>query len=249
MAASARPSRPLRRAVGVLASLVAAADLTVATAVEHNGAGIPTVHEASRPLMIGYGVTLLALALFAIVTASARPAAPTPRVSAAKRRQLEERRVVQALRSKGWYVADDIRLAHADVDHIAIGPAGILAIQTRWTNRPDDRGKPAVRARIAAAQLREALAVRELDVEVVPAVLTFGPGLPEAPGGVKVADAVAMLNGYQTDEWLEQLAGRVLLPDAVVDAVRETVADLREVAAVTARASTAGEVRQPALVG
>jgi len=246
MAATTRPARPVRRAFGLLASLVAAADLTVTTAVEGNGAGIPTVPDASRPLMLAYGIVLLAVGLYAIATSFASKAPAKP--SAARRRQLEERRVVNALRAMGWYVADDVTLPHADVDHVAIGPAGVLAIQTRWTNRPDDRGKPAVRARIAAVQLRKALAVRELDVEVVPAVLTFGPGLTKEPGGVKVVDAVAMLNGYQSDEWLDQLGSRVLLADAVVDAVRETVADLRE-AAPAAPVRSAAVVREPALVG
>jgi hypothetical protein len=248
MAVTSHRARPVRRAFGVLAAVVAAADLTVATAVEQNGAGIPTVPDASRPLMIAYGMVLLAVGLCAIATSFGSTAAAAPRPSAARRRQLEERKVVHALRSRGWYVADDVTFPHADVDHVAIGPAGVLAIQTRWTNRPDDRGKPAVRARIAAAQLRKALAVRELDVEIVPAVLTFGPGLTEEPGGVKVVDAVAMLNGYQADEWLEQLTSRVLLPDAVVDAVRETVADLRE--GTPARSSSPAVTdREPALVG
>lgn len=246
MAARTRPARPVRRAFGLLASLVAAAVVTVSTAVEGNGAGIPTVADESRPLMVAYGLLLLAIGLGAIATSfgSKPPAKP----SAARRRQLEERRVVDALRAMGWYVADDVSLAHADVDHVAVGPAGVLAIQTRWTNRPDERGKPTVRARIAAVQLRKTLAVRELDVEVVPAVLTFGPGLTREPGGVKVVDAVAMLNGYQADEWLEQLASRALLGDAVVDAVRETVAELREAAPATPFRAAA-VVREPALVG
>lgn len=246
MAATTRPPRPLRRAFGLLASLVAAADLAVATAVEHNGAGIPTVPESSRPLLLVYGAVLLAVGLAAIATSFGTKAPARP--SAARRRQLEERRVVDALREMGWYVADQVTLGQADVDHVAIGPAGVLAIQTRWTNRPDDRGKPAVRARIAAAQLRRALAVQELDVEVVPAVLTFGPGLTREPGGVKVVDAVAMLNGYQADEWLEQLRSRSLLADPVVDAVRETVADLRE-GVVPWASPAAAPAREAVLVG
>ncbi len=43
-----------------------------------------------------------------------------------------------------------------------------------WTNRPDARGRAAVRARIAAGRLRGLLAEREVNVEVVPAVLAFG---------------------------------------------------------------------------
>ena len=249
MAATTRSPRPLRRAFGLLASVVAAADLAVATSVEGNGAGIPTVPPSSRPLMLAYGAVLLAIGLWAVATSFGRKAAAAGRPSPARRRELEERRVIAALRGLGWYVADEISLPHADIDHVVVGPAGVLAVQTRWTNRQDDRGKPAARARIAAGQLRKALAVRELDVEVVPAVLTFGPGLTKEPGGVKVVDAVAMLNGYQADEWIAQLGSRTLLADDLVDAVREVVGDLHEDAPVTTRPSAASApTREPALV-
>lgn len=253
--AGSTPSRPLRRAFGLLVAAGAAADLAVATAVDGNRLGIPTVVPSARTGMVAYGGVLVAVALWAVVTsfghrkvapgtkpsataadaATAGPArstgvavAPRPTSGRLHIDDGDERTVLHALRDEGWYVADDVVLAHVDVDHIAIGPAGVLAIQTQWTDRPDARGKPAVRARIAAHQLRRALALRELDVEVVPAVLTFGPGLTHEPGGVRVVDAVAMLNGYQSDAWIAQLTARALLPEPVVDAVRTLVADLRE---------------------
>jgi hypothetical protein len=234
----ASAARLLRRAFGVLAGLVAAADLAVATAVDGNSLGLPPVAPSARTPMLAYGAVLVAVAVAAIVTSfrhEEAPAgagdadpAPTDASTSAGKHARDERKVVHALRHVGWYVADDIVLNHVDVDHVAIGPAGVLAIQTQWTDRPDHRGKPAARARIAAHQLRSALAQRELDVEVVPAVLTFGPGLTREPGGVKVVDAVAVLNGYQADEWLAQLTSRTLLSDDVVDAVRTAVGDLRE---------------------
>lgn len=249
MAVNAPPARPLRRGFGLLAVAVAGADLLLATAVEGNHLGIPTVPDGSRPLALVYGALLLAVGLWAVATSFAHAAAPERKASPAKRRRVEERRVIQSLRELGWYVADDVSLAHVDVDHVAVGPAGVLAVQTRWTDRPDPRGRPAARARIGATQLRKALAARELSVEVVPAVLTFGPGLTEEPGGVKVVDAVAMLNGYQAAEWLEQLGARVLLADDVVDAVRETIADLREDSGAAApQTPAAAGGREPALV-
>jgi hypothetical protein len=253
----------MRRMFGLLAGLVAAGDIAVATALEGNPLGIPAVTPAAETPMIAYGVILMGIALAAIVTSFAaddddeqhgddhgdrahRPSADTASVEPGHhlaqtlrhhlRHADDERKVVHALRHVGWYVADDVVLPHVDVDHVAIGPAGVLAIQTQWTDRTDARGKPAARARIAAHQLRKALAVQELDVEVVPAVLTFGPGLTHEPGGVKVVDAVAMLNGYQAEEWLTQLTSRVLLGDAVVDAVRTIVGDLREGVPATAKA-------------
>lgn len=132
------------------------------------------------------------------------------------------------LRRRGWYVADDVFVAGAQIDHVAVGPAGVLAVQVMWTNRPDPRGKAAVRARIAAARLRGALAAREVDVEVVPAVLAFGPGSTDEPGGLKVVDSVAILFADQSGRWVNELSRRRLLAAATLESVRDTVADLRE---------------------
>ena len=223
--------RPVRRAFGILAGLVAAADIAVATAVAGNDFNIPAAPAESRSRMLAYGIALLLVGVYTVATSFGRDeniaAAPTTVVPV----EGEERQVIHALRDRGWYVADDVLLPHVDVDHVAVGPAGILAVQVQWTNEPDTRGRPAARARIAAHQLRKALAAKELDVDVVPAILTFGPGLTPMPGGVKVVDAVAMLNGYQADEWLSELGRRVMLSEETVDSVREVVCDLREHAA------------------
>ena len=232
MPAADRPARPLRRGFGVVAALVAAADLAVATAVEGNGFGIPTIPEEHRPSLLVYAGVLLVMAVWAVTTSFAKAAKEerlaVPSLDPTRPDEATERTVIHALRERGWYVADDVQLPHVDVDHIAVGPAGVLTVQIQWTNKVDDRGRPAARARIAAHQLRKALAQRELNVDVVPAILTFGPGLTEQPGGVRVIDAVAVLNGYQADEWLNELSRRVLLSEGVVDGVRHVVAELRE---------------------
>ncbi len=247
MAVGSRPSRPLRRAFGLASVLMSATVLALSSAVDNNDVGIPTVPAASQAPMTGYGILVLLMGLSAVATSFGRVAALA---SGERRGNDPEQGVLHALRRSGWYVADHVVLPHVDVDHVAIGPAGILAVQTRWTNRSDHRGQPAARARVAAHQLRRALAACEIDVEVVPAVLTFGPGLPDEPGGVKVIDAVAMLNGYQADVWLDELGQRSLLSSATVDAVRQTVGDLREQApdAHVGMADDRTPTRRPVLV-
>jgi hypothetical protein len=232
MPAAAHPARPIRRGFGVVAGLVAAADIAVATAVDGNSLGIPTIPQEHRPQLLGYAAILLGMALWAVATSFAKAGKAeriaVPDLDPASPDETMERTVIHALRERGWYIADDVQLHHVDVDHIAVGPAGVLTVQIQWTNKPDTRGRPAARARIAAHQLRKALAAKELNVDVVPAILTFGPGLTEQPGGVRVVDAVAMLNGYQAEEWLNELSRRVLLPEGLVEGVRHVVAELRE---------------------
>lgn len=142
-------------------------------------------------------------------------------------------RSVHELRAHGWFVGDGISLPNGDIDHVLVGPAGVLAVQVMSSLERDPRGKADVRARIAARQLQHHLAVKELPVDVVPAVLACGPGQPDVPGGVKVVDGVAFLFDDHAHAWLEQLRCRRLLDDCTVDSVRDVVASMMEMAAAS----------------
>ena len=136
---------------------------------------------------------------------------------------------LHVLRSQGWFVADGLRLSGVDADHVLVGPAGVIVVQEMWSDRgADRRGKAPVRARIAARRLQHELAVREIRVEVVPAVFGRGRGQPECPGGVRVIDGVAYLFEDSAEEWLDHLASTRLLDDDTLDAVRGVLADLVE---------------------
>jgi hypothetical protein len=222
--------RPFRRCFGVLAALTAAADLAVAAAVPDNAHRIPTVDDSIRPFVVGYGVFLGMVAVWAVATSfakRARSAAPAP-VVPVEEDTFRDPSVLHELRRHGWFIADDIRLDHADIDHVAVGPAGVLAVQTMRTDVQDPRGKAAARARIAAQQLRNLLAQKEISVDVVPAVVAWGPGLDHVPGGVKIVDSCAILLGHQADEWLSDLSSRELLPEETVAAVRFVLSDMLE---------------------
>src|SRR5688500_10455193 len=120
MPVDARPARPVRRAFGILAGLVAAADLAVPTAGSGNSYGVPVAGPASRPRLLAYGAVLLVVGLWAVASSYGRegdePAVPqiaevtTLRPTADN--EAEERTVIHALRSRGWYVADDVLLPH-----------------------------------------------------------------------------------------------------------------------------------------
>ena len=142
-------------------------------------------------------------------------------------------RSVHELRAHGWFVGDDVHLPNGEIDHVLVGPAGVLAVQVMSSVERDARGKADVRARIAARQLQHTLAVQELPIEVVPAVLACGPGQPEVPGGVRVVDGVAFLFDDSAEAWLDSLRSRTLLADHTVDRVRDVVVSLMERVAAT----------------
>ncbi|HET9441953.1 MAG TPA: nuclease-related domain-containing protein, partial [Acidimicrobiales bacterium] len=230
-----RPARPLRRACAVVLAAVGTADVAAAVAAPGNGVGIPVVVNQLRLPLIAYGVLLVLAGAWAAMTSLERPAASVagaggrPGGSRARRGS-----VVHALRSRGWYVADDVEIHRARADHVAVGPAGVLVVQVAGGADPQSRRSPAIRARIAAQQLRRVLAAREVDVEIVPAVLVPGPGREPA---VEVVDSVAILSAGLADRWLSELTGRRLLPPATVDAV---------IRAVTTGGTGAAGARPPA---
>ncbi len=221
-------SRALRRLFGVAAILVAATDLATAATTPANALGaigLPAVPDDARAPMLAYGAFLALVGLVALVTANRRPR-PTTRPKAG--RAVDETTLLHRLRDRGWFVVDELRIGAVDIDHVAVGPAGVLAVQRMRTDAPDPRGKPAVRARIGAQQLRHELALRELPVEVVPALLAFGPGQVEAPGGVKVVDSVAVLFADAAPSWMDELSSRTLLSAATFSRVRDAVGDIAE---------------------
>jgi hypothetical protein len=42
-------------------------------------------------------------------------------------------REVRKLRDKGWTIVDNIPFDKFDVDHVAIGPGGVIVLETKWT--------------------------------------------------------------------------------------------------------------------
>ena len=51
---------------------------------------------------------------------------------------------VRKLKRHGWRVVDNIPFKDFDVDHVAIGPGGIVLLETKWTSDGlfDSRGRP-----------------------------------------------------------------------------------------------------------
>lgn len=245
--AAPRRGRPMRAVFGVLSALLAVVALAAALAPEGNRYGIPPVTEEAGNVLLAYGVLMFAVALWAIGTSGPRPARPAPSVAdellAATDQggtpgpgAVDVPDVITPLRGHGWYVAENVSLPHADADYIAVGPAGVLVVQTMVSTVADPRGRASIRARVAAQQLEKVLRQQEVHVEVVPAVVAFGPGQDDtAPGGVRIVDHVAILFGDQVDRWFPALTEKEHINAYLQERVREAVGDLLEGKAAQAR--------------
>jgi len=132
----------------------------------------------------------------------------------------------------GWQLVDDVEWNGTTVEHVAVGPAGVLALrsavaQSTWTLTPSGiegtSGDPLAPARTAAAAATQRLRAAGLDVRVVPTVVVWGPGAPLHINGQEVCDGVAVLVGRQAPEWRVDLRGRNLdaaTIDRIVAALR-----------------------------
>ncbi len=119
---------------------------------------------------------------------------------------------LKRLQRRGWEVMSHLVLRRWDIDHVAVGPGGLLVVQTKWRSGAVDLqelkeeasklGKDAedvrgmIRARLGAAPTTVALVV-------------WGPGAwhDEAFGGGRV-DGVNVLRGSKLEELLSRLEDR-----------------------------------------
>lgn len=250
-----RRGRPLRAAFGLLSAPLGAAALVAALAPTNQRFGLPPLTETTELALTVYGALMFVLALWAVGTsgpgrrqpqptpeaapavapepapapAAAAPAAAAPAPRPVVTPQPDVPDVITPLRNHGWYVAEKVALANADADYVAVGPAGVLVVQTMVSNVPDPRGRASIRARIAAQQFERILIQREVHVEVVPAVVAFGPGQDdEVPGGVRIVDNVAILFGDRVAEWFPALTERVHIDAALQERVAEVIGDILE---------------------
>jgi hypothetical protein len=122
-------------------------------------------------------------------------------------------------RRKGWLIVNGLRFGgHGDIDHVLIGPGGVYAIESKWTNvqwtissgqLKGPFGNPISQAKRGAQKVRLAYAYtgNRVDVPATPVLVIWGPGTPEIPGGHTTIDGVLVCQGRKQRKWLRQMDG------------------------------------------
>jgi hypothetical protein len=141
---------------------------------------------------------------------------------------------LDALSANGWRVIDRVAADGRVVDHVAVGPAGVLTVRTAVATTPwslgPDRIQGADRDPIAEMQnindaVKQLLAKQGVEVPVVPTLLLWGNGAPDQPDGQEVVDGVAVLIGKQAEMWRLDLQDR-RLDDVTIANVYSVLAPL-----------------------
>ncbi len=125
----------------------------------------------------------------------------------------------EALRKKssGFTVIDDFPLGGRNLDHVLIGSGGIVAVETKWTskwrNRQHDLKDLELersQAAFQAGKLQEILESFGHSVDVRPAVVAWGPGIPTDECFVQFG-RVGVFVGDRWKDWPERALARDFL--------------------------------------
>jgi hypothetical protein len=122
-----------------------------------------------------------------------------------------------------------------DVDHIAVGPSGVLVVETKYAS--DDRD-------ISRTNRAQAKAIRQVkdnkgrvtgllrssapDLPIFPLVVWWGPKLTGATDIVSKAGDVLVVRGGDSTEWLPLLSGPALPKESIRRAVERIEKHQRE---------------------
>lgn len=135
-------------------------------------------------------------------------------------------------RRQGWRSVHGLVIGDVEIDHIAVGPGGVLAIETKWTNLPWKLADgqlvgpwrdPLAQARVAADQVRaflESTTGGRLTMPVTPVLLVWGPGCPSVPGGSTSIAGVEVYSARHLESFQVRL-DQVVLHRAEWEAVQQ----------------------------
>ena len=131
-----------------------------------------------------------------------------------------------------WEVFHDVPLSQSNVDHVAIGPGRVYAIETKWTARSDtDRFLKGATWQAArqATELAAELRARGAGREVRPLLVVWGPGMADRLGEKPQAvNNVPVVAGHHAEVWRERMAGALDRLEADRPATQALLALLNE---------------------
>lgn len=154
--------------------------------------------------------------------------------------QTGEQWTAQELRShltREWRILNHLLVGRADVDHVAVGPGGLVVIETKWTSWPFDPEYHATAARRLAEQadrVRRMLKPHLGDVRVSRAVVVWGPDIAGSDE-TQVINGIEVVPGPSLADWLDRVPTSGTLPPQIEAAWRRLDADSRVTDAREAR--------------
>jgi hypothetical protein len=108
-----------------------------------------------------------------------------------------------------WSVFHHVPLERSDVDHVAVGPGRVYAIESKWTARGDiDRfiKGAAGQASRQALELERILRDRGVHRDVLPLLVVWGPGVASSMGEKpRLEGRARVVAGSNARDWLRRM--------------------------------------------
>lgn len=140
-------------------------------------------------------------------------------------------RELLASKDLGWPSVHDVPMRHRNVDHVAVSPRAVLAIETKFVGAGRHWETDARRSATLASAVRSAKSVRSLlrsagitDVPVEPVLVLWGPGAPHLQHGWSVDGDVAVVHGPAHEEWCSAYSRGPITPaqsQAIISTIRD----------------------------
>lgn len=152
-----------------------------------------------------------------------------------------ERWTAEALDGLGpsWRIEHDVPFPElgyvVNVDHVAVGPHGVLVVETKWTSHTIDLGARRLPAEVVhalhqardnAGRIDGLLQRVNVPTTVIPVVVYWGPHVTPPAEPVRRKDGVRLVAGGHGSEWLGLLS-LDRLDEACIDRLANRVRDWR----------------------
>jgi hypothetical protein len=137
---------------------------------------------------------------------------------------------LEGLDRRVWRVFHDVPVRYGNVDHVAIGPGRVYAIETKWTSAGARHlDQKAACAERQATRLAEELRARGTAREVVPLLVVWGPKVADELGAqpTKIGEA-RVVAGRHSSVWLQRMVGAADRLEIDLPAARAIEAMIRE---------------------
>ena len=189
------------------------------------GFGTLPLWTGTPPLLAAFsvGVILGTVPMFGYVFVITRGLAHRQMGPEAERWTAEE---LAKLNSRNWRVIHDVLLKGENVDHVAVGPGRVYAIESKWTTSDRRFLKSSARqAERRARKLADGLAARGIDRNVIPLLVVWGPGIRDTWNPKATLEGqTRVVAGVFAETWLGKMtdaADRIGLDFAAYKAVEE----------------------------
>jgi hypothetical protein len=163
-----------------------------------------TPSEFVRGVLVGGGLVGVASALWLWVV-QVTGTAPTMMGDLGEQFTAAE---LRTLSRSGWSVVNHVLLKTRDIDHVLVGPGGVIAVETKWSSIPWTVDPPESRVRDAVEAVRAHARdltlwhnLKSLGVgQVRPVVILWGSGTDGIP--LTAVDGVTVIGGPAARAWL-----------------------------------------------